>query len=271
MYTTLNDLEQDIDKILSLLNLAENIKEFTSVEIQETSFDTPFLENSKSVYDLARDNHSNFLILNGTLLLAIAGRFESFIRMTFEELCSNAVEMAERFSFLPKEMRENLVKYTAEVISNPRRYGHAEHGVKNFVKVLSDNLLDSEDFSEVNVSCLSITNENMRASVFGDLFKRIGINNIWLKVSEQARLQTFFEAHDREKTRKSAERFLNEIMNKRNEVAHPSSSITWPDNAFVEKSGAFVKVFAVVLIDSLTAIEFDLRHRIEEAKSRASD
>lgn len=29
---------------------------------------------------------------------------------------------------LPKPMKENLIKYTAEVISNPRKCGHADKG-----------------------------------------------------------------------------------------------------------------------------------------------
>ncbi|MDU1036990.1 MAG: hypothetical protein E7A30_12660, partial [Staphylococcus sp.] len=93
------------------INPSENISHNEIVTI---------IDKVNSLHLCARSNHSNLTILNNTLLLFIAGRFESFVRDTFEELCKNIVAMTDKFAYLPKEMRENLIKYTSEIISNPR-------------------------------------------------------------------------------------------------------------------------------------------------------
>jgi len=62
-------------------------------------------------------------ILNGVLLLYLAGRFENFVRQIFEDLADAVASDRKEFSELPKAMRENLVLYTAEIMQNPRKYG----------------------------------------------------------------------------------------------------------------------------------------------------
>lgn len=272
MYSTLPEYISDMDKVCSLLKLTDSLKSFIGGNADEIDGgENEFLNRVIELQELSRENHANLIVLNGTLLLFMTGRFESFVRSTFEELCINTSEKAERFIYLPKEMRESLITYTAEVISNPRKYGHADLGVKNFVRVLSDNLSDTKDLTEINSNCISITSENMRPTVLSDLFKRVGIKNIWEKISQQAKIQFFFETHDPGKAKKEAERYLGELMDKRNSIAHPSSSFTWPDHDYVQKTAEFLKVLGVVLVESLEVIEFDLGHRINEARaSKAS-
>lgn len=271
MYSTLPEYINDIDKISSLLKLTDSLKRFVGANPIETpAEENEFLNIVMELQGLSRENHANLIVLNGTLLLFMAGRFESFVRSTFEELCINTCEKAERFIYLPKEMRENLITYTAEVVSNPRKYGHADLGVKNFVRVLSDNLSDNKDLTEINANCISITSENMKPNVLSDLFKRVGVKNIWEKISQQAKIQVFFETHDASKARKESERYLGELMDKRNSIAHPSSSFTWPDHDYVQNTAAFLKILGVVLIDSLEVIEFDLVQRINEAKANTA-
>jgi hypothetical protein len=268
MYSTLPEYIRDIKKVVSLLELTNSLKEFVGKENEaEPVGDGKFLDSAIELHDFSKENHANMILLNGTLLLFMSGRFESFVRSTFEELCNNTSDKAERFGFLPKEMRENLISYTAEVIANPRKYGHGDMGVKSFVRVLSDNLIDSNDLAEINSACISITSENMRPSVLADLFKRVGIKNIWEKISQQAKIQLFFENHEAEKTRKDSEKYLNDLMDKRNTIAHPSSSFTWPDHDYVMKTAKFLEVLGVVLVDSLEVIEFDLGQRISTAKA----
>lgn len=254
MFTTLPEFQSSLRKIESLLMLTDSIKEFSAVSIPDL-VENQVLVNLSAV---SKDNRLNLPVLNGTLLLYISGQFEIFVKSTFEELCTNIAQKAERFSHLPKEMRENLIKYTAEVISNPRKYGHADLGVRAFVKVLSDNLSDESELNAINSSCISITNENMRPQILADLFKRVGVKNVWEKISEQAKMQMFFETHDSAVARKKAEALLNEVMTVRNGVAHPTSSFSWPDHDFIKSAIRFYGILGEVLVESLSAIEFDL-------------
>lgn len=298
MYTTLEDFHADLDKVTLLLSMTALLKDVAGMKIpQETlneislidkaacnhgDIKTAIIEGRESydeadasldiskiisLQDSAKENHSNLVVLNGTLLLFIAGRFESFVRETFEEFCKNIVIRANRFNDLPKEMRDNLIKFTSDVISNPRKYGHAEGGVKSFVKILSKNLIDDEDLSEVNHQCLSITHENMRPAILTDLFGRVGVKNIWEKISQQSQMQVYFETSDANITKSNAETFLNILMDKRNSIAHPSRSITWPDAEYILSSMMYFKALSSVLIDSLNALEFEIQKKIKDRQS----
>lgn len=209
------------------------------------------------LHTTSRSNHANLVILNGTLLLFITGRFESFVRETFEEYCKNLTERVEKYSQLPKEMKEGLLKYTSEVISNPRRYGHAENGVKSFVKIMNNNL-HNETPVEINYKCLSITSENMRPDVLADLFKRAGVKNLWEKLAQQSKFQLFWSSNDVASVRRQSEAYLNSLMETRNSIAHPSTSITWPDSDAIEKALQFFMTFGTVLIDVLPVYELDV-------------
>ncbi|WP_146005492.1 HEPN domain-containing protein [Erwinia sp. B116] len=209
------------------------------------------------LHSTSRNNHSNLVILNGTLLLFITGRFESFVRDTFEEYCKNLTERVDKFSDLPNDMKVNLMKYTSEVISNPRRYGHADNGVKAFVRVMNNNLHDISPV-EINYQCLSITSENMRAGVLSDLFQRAGVKNILEKLSQQSKLQLHWGSKDSALVSKSSEKYLNSLMELRNSIAHPSTSITWPDSEAINKALDFFRVFSTVLIDVLPVFELDV-------------
>src|SRR5690606_32530573 len=98
-----------LDKIESLLVLTDAVKEFSAASINEFEGN----ENLVNLNKMSKENRSNLPVLNGTLLLYVSGQFESFVKLTFEELCTNISQKAEKFSHLPKEMRENLIKYTA--------------------------------------------------------------------------------------------------------------------------------------------------------------
>jgi len=288
MYTTLSDFHADIEKSILLLSMTSLLKGFSGIHnfdkyfhnntdqevtvnaqqttitnTEQTKLDIKDIkDNLIALQESAKNNHSNLVVLNGTLLLFIVGRFESFIRETFEECCKNIVLRAKKFSHLPKEMKENVIRYTSEVISNPRKYGHSDNGVKSFVRVLSKNLADDDDLIEINHQCLSITHENMRPEILSDLFKRVGVKNIWEKISQQSQLQVFFETGDASYARSQSETFLNTLMDRRNSIAHPSRSITWPDVDYILKVLDFFKTLSSVIITSLDAIEFEIQQRI---------
>ncbi|WP_422528513.1 HEPN domain-containing protein [Serratia fonticola] len=299
MYTTLGDFHADLEKAELLLSMTSLLKEFSGsrnfddilnehfirnkekAEVEgitvslEKGRDTPphqvnvdeYLLKITSLQACSKVNHSNLVILNSTLLLFIVGRFESFVRETFEEFCKNIVIRANKFSQLPKDMRDNLIRYTSDVISNPRKYGHAENGVKSFVRILSKNLTDEEDLEEVNHQCLSITHDNMRPDIFNDLFKRVGVKNIWEKISQQSEMQVHFQTSDPNQTKNKAETFLNILMDKRNSIAHPSRSVTWSDSEYISTSLKFFKALSSVIIISLNSLEFDIQAKMDLSKN----
>jgi hypothetical protein len=152
---------------------------------------------------------------------------------------------------------------TGEIIANPRKYGHGDKGVAGFVTVLATNLADSQPLNDVNAACLSVTYENMREPVLSDLFARIGIQKLWDRIGEQAKVKTHFDAHDSGHARSLAAAYLNTLMERRNRIAHPSGTVEWPDVSVVREDVEFLAVIGAVLSELVPNFEADLANRFD--------
>jgi len=155
-------------------------------------------------------------------------------------------------------MQQNLVLLTAEVMANPRKYGHAENGVKHFVNILAENLKAQNPIAEVNSKCLSITNENMWPDTLNELFARIGAKDLWRRIGEQAGIMAFFETGESQKAESMARGLLKDFMETRNMIAHPSRTLTWPDTAKVLRFVDFIDVLTSALSDIAIVYEKSL-------------
>lgn len=224
------DFDNDLNKVTAQLDFIEKVRKFTAYipEHDDPSLVTPFGIQALAIHDDAKSIHSNLPLASGTLILYTCGRFEAMTRMLFEDLCQRLASNAGSFARLPKKMRTNLPIFTAKVISDPRKYGHAENGVRAFVTTLASNLAVGATVERVNHECLSLTEANMRADVLADLFGRIGVINIWSQISEQATLKAFFSEADSKQVETKARRKLDDLMELRNRIAHPSGELDWP-------------------------------------------
>lgn len=226
MNPVFHDFQLDLDRLKKILLLAEKLPAFRACNIEdigETGHPTAVSE----LHTAVQDSHAEMPILNGVLLLYLAGRFENYVRDLFEDLCDSVAGECSEFAHLPRQMRENLVKYTAEVIGNPRKYGHGENGVHAFVSTLADNL-DGKPLDGVNSKCLSVTSENMWPDTLANIFGRIGVDKIFERLGEQASVQAFFQVNQSDRAVKEARSYLTRFMELRNRIAHPSGAITWP-------------------------------------------
>lgn len=226
----IKDFEDDLDKVSAQLDFIEIVRKYTAVTVQhdDIALTSQFGAESHIVHEGAKRVHGNLTLASGTLILYTCGRFEAMTRVLFEDLCQRLVARAEYFARLPKKMRENLPIFTAKVISEPRKYGHAENGVRTFVTTLASNLAVDAKVDRINHECLSVTESNMRADVLADLFGRIGASSIWSQVSSQASMKAFFQEVDSVKVEANARRKLNDLMDLRNRIAHPSKEFEWP-------------------------------------------
>lgn len=228
MNPVLQDFLLDLQRLRRMFELSRQFSSFPTIQLDpDTNRDDIIRGAVASLHALATESHSDIPILNGVLLLYLGGRFENFVREIFEDLCDSLAGKFTDFTHLPKPMRENLVRFTAEVVGNPRKYGHAENGVTAFVKTLSDNL-SGVKLSGVNSKCLSITTENMWPDTVNEIFGRIGGNGVWERIGQQASIQRFFQVDQPEKATREAKRILKELMELRNKIAHPSAGIIWP-------------------------------------------
>lgn len=240
------DFDSDLNKVTAQLEFIESIRKFTSYipEQDDSSLVTPFGAQALAIHEIAKCVHSNLPLTSGTLILYTCGRFEAMARVLFEDLCQRLASNAGSFARLPKKMRTNLPIFTAKVISNPRKYGHAENGVRAFVTTLASNLAVGATVERVNHECLSLTEANMRADVLSDLFGRIGVISIWSQISEQATLKAFFSEADSKQVETKARRKLDDLMELRNRIAHPSGELEWPSIDSLRNYIQFLRLLA---------------------------
>jgi len=245
----LKDFILDLTRLRRMLALAETLSAFRccalTAEVIEGNPDKDVIGKLQAA---AKESHPDMPILNGVLTLYLAGRFENFVRELFEDLCDSVAGQCTYFSQLPKAMRENLIKFTAEVVSSPRKYGHAENGVIAFVGTLAENL-NGYPLKGVNNKCLSITSENMWADTLQEIFGRIGANKVWERLGQQAPLQIFFHIDDPVKATSESRKVLNDFMVLRNKIAHPSGDLTWPSLDQALKYIDFCEKIATALSD----------------------
>jgi hypothetical protein len=260
MEPIIQDFEADLDRITDQLDFIDLVHQFTACLPNDDDLNatTAFFREAIAVHERARCVQASLTVASGTLILYTCGRFETMARTLFEDLCQRLVGRAGHFARLPKMMRENLPIFTAKVISEPRKYNHAENGVRSFVAVLAENLAVNAQVQRVNHECLSLTEANMRANVLAELFGRIGATNLWSDLSSQAQLKTYFEERDNGKVESSARRKLNMLMDLRNKIAHPSGQIEWPSTEALRDYIVFLRLLSRSMADVVGVYEVTL-------------
>lgn len=228
MEELLSEFINDLNHIKGMVNLKDIMEDVGCIKI-ESDFDEKKYSKFIELQQKSLETKVSLKMIPGIIVPYLGGRFENFVRNVFEDLSLTIASSVNEYKELPRDMRENLVSYTAEVISKPRKYGHAERGVESFIKILSRNISEN-DLSSINTACLSITYENMRPDVLKSLFDRIGMKDVWKGISEQFELKLFLGQTESNDTKNLAEKHLREFMDKRNMIAHPSNDLTWSDS-----------------------------------------
>ncbi|MGO9535122.1 MAG: HEPN domain-containing protein [Syntrophobacteraceae bacterium] len=249
MNPVLQDFCLDLDRLRRIFSVSQALIKFRSCTFEPVIISDEILKQAVSqLHAATQAAHAEMPILNGVLLLYLAGRFENFVREIFEDLSDTIAGQCGQFAHLPRKMQENLTKFTAEVIANPRKYGHGDNGVIAFVTTMADNL-NGRPLAGVNSKCLSITSENMWPDTLSEVFARIGATTVWERLGQQASVQTFFHVDQPDKATSEAKKFLTEFMKLRNQIAHPSGDLMWPSMELSMQHIEFCDVVSRALAD----------------------
>ena len=150
----LKEFQDDLERVKKLLVFIKTLQTYAG-----TTPSAGATAETHNVHTQSVACHADLTILVGTMILYLGGRFEHFVRTEFEEMCDTIAVRCNSYDRLPKEMRQTLIVRTAEVMSNPRKYGHADKGVEAFIKNLAENMNDRTQLRAINSACLSITYE----------------------------------------------------------------------------------------------------------------
>ncbi len=244
----LQEFKNDLTKVRKLLGMLNSLRNFAASQKPQTpggEFDT----RAVLLHDATIVCHADLVVLSGAIVLYLGGRFEFFVRERFEQSCDAIASKCVKFNDLPRVMREKMITMTAEVMADPRKYGHAEKGVEAFIKNLALNIGATSGLTNVNRQCLSITYENMRAGTLKELFERIDAKDIWQAIAEQAAVRTLFVTQQVDGTKSKAIKYLNDFMEVRNKIAHPSGNFSWPDITTVQEHLDYFDILAQAISD----------------------
>lgn len=242
--SVLKEFEDDAGRVEQLLNLILSFRAFAG----ETS---DLDGRAKQLWDDAQGARTDLPLLSGSLLLYLCGRFEYFVRELISTIVDDLVDLVSTYDELPPALRKQVLLRTLEINVNPRKFDYDASGAAALAAQLADNLAGRNDGSInllVDAKTVTITESNMRPDALADLFKRVGIDGLWNTLGKQLTLKSHMGKTTDEDCRKSAMARLEDIMNERNKVAHPTGSNVFPDAASVRAISLFFRALAQVLV-----------------------
>jgi len=249
MEEILRSFTQDLQDIEKVVELLEGLSIFGQEPvIDEALANTAYLRTSAILHKKITDGHPGSVKIPGTLMLYLGGRFEHFVKILFEDLSSQVANNYTEFKKLPTTMQQALIFNTSEVIASPRKFGHGDGARDTFIKNLADNI-HLNNLSHINYQCLSITSTNMRPDIIAELFAKVGLKDIWKKIGEQAKIKTYFGTDANQYAETECRKYLDNFMETRNKIAHPSGSFTWPSNEELKNHIKFFKLAGIILLE----------------------
>jgi hypothetical protein len=242
----LDDFEADVNRVGHLLNLIKTFRAFAASSPRAAATTAEPWVEATSLLEAARRSRTDLPIVSGSIQLYLAGRFEYFVRQTVELVAGEIASKASNFAALPEQLRSELKSKTLDIAQEPRRYGYDEIGAD----ALLDSLMSAKKMTarpiRISTEVLAITDANMKDRVLAELMKRVGIKDFWRDVGKQADIKLLLDTQSDAESTVAAQNRLNEIMEERNQVAHPTASTNFPDPDKVLNSASFLRGLAQV-------------------------
>lgn len=247
----LEQFHDDLNRASELLRLTLLFRSFagSSMPAEVRDGSVPWQE-SIDLAEIAPQVRTDLPIMSGSVLLYLCGRFENFVREMAMAIGDEYAASASTYGDLPESVRSELFNRTLEVARSPAKYNFERFEADQIIGTLADSLRGSTG-SPVSIESrlLAITDANMHSRMMAEVFKRIGIDNLWRDLGKQAPLKTYLsEADDGQCTKKASMR-LDKIMKERNSVAHPTSATTFPDPDQVQATVEYFRVLSRVSVD----------------------
>ncbi|MEV6219605.1 MAE_28990/MAE_18760 family HEPN-like nuclease [Nocardia sp. NPDC051833] len=231
--------------------LVDSFKDFAASTPPFSTDEHEQWNEARSLLELAPAVRTDLPLLSGSLLLYLCGRFEYFVRDLVVAVADSLTEKASSYSELPTDLRQQLYEQVLTVAKSPEKFGYTRPEAEGLVVALAANLEGRDALESVPSKPLSITESNMNSRVFANIFKRVGIADIWQEIGKQAQLKAHLEKGDDRGCRSEAVNFLDKIMKERNGIAHPTAGTTFPDSEHVAKVCDFYLVLGRVVVDVL--------------------
>lgn len=250
-----DDFKNDTTRVENLLNLTKKFRDFgastppqssPSGETASSCVDahSPWIE-AISLHTESKARRTDLPIFSGSLFLYLVGRFEYCIRQIIEVISDEIVLKTSKYEKLPSQMKKMLKQRTLEIAQNPKKFGYDEISSEALLEDFMDNVKGVKAIISIKSEILSITESNMRPQILQDLLKIVCIKEFWRDIGRQANIKLFtVETSDNEASAKS-QAILNDIMEDRNQIAHPTMSTQFPDADIVLQRAEFLQIIVL--------------------------
>jgi hypothetical protein len=241
----LDDFEKDISRVEQLLQLLQTFREFAGQDIELTG-------SARDLFDVAQQARTDLPILSGSLLLYLAGRFEYFVRELVGTIVDDLVDKSATYGELPSALRKEVLSRTLQINQNPAKFNYDAASAAALAAQLASNLSGADGGGSslfVDAATVTITESNMRPEVLVDLLKRVGVVGVWETLGKQLALKTLLNEVTDNGCKAAAAKRLDDIMNERNKIAHPTGDVAFPDALIVAEIANYFRVLGLVLVE----------------------
>ncbi|MGK5551626.1 HEPN domain-containing protein [Actinomadura kijaniata] len=244
----LHEFESDLKRVRELLGLIKSFREFGSSS--PPGMDIEWQE-AVALKGIAPTVRTDLPLISGSMVLYLCGRFEYFVRQVIESMVDEIANQVTHYENLPNALRDELKRRTLEVVKTPSKYGFSSDEADALLIGLAENLNGQTGGGSIiiNSKVLSITESNMRAEVFSEVMKRVGMKEIWKDIGKQAKLKLFLQKQADGECTEAARVRLNDLMKDRNQIAHPTGGTSFPDPDKVLWITEYLEAFAAVLVE----------------------
>lgn len=262
----LSDFKSDVERVENLLTLTKLFRDFGASKALENE---PAWKEALDLHKASEARRTDLPILAGSLLLYLTGRFEYCVRQIVEAMVDDIVSKTDNYQCLPHQIRKSIKQKTLEIAQNPKKYGHDEITSEAILESFVLNIKGTGQGLTVKSEVLSITDANMRPAVLQDLLKTVGLTEFWRDMGRQANIKIALEKSIDQEAAIEAQSRLNEIMEERNQIAHPTNTTQFPDADKVLKVAEFLKVLSSNTVD-LSKVYLSSYRAKEEPQAIAS-
>ena len=219
MYLALNEFLARVKSIEGTIDLVERLVAFGLVHPRQVNATARTLHRSVRKVGLSGIQPS----LDGSVLL-ITAAFEQFVSDVMIAFAANLPDKILAYKDLPNAIRSANERQTGEAL-NRSRPRFTEYDLQRFVENLAKCHAGEVPYV-LNGEAIALNERSLRSSTLRDLFKRLGIQDIWTLVASTRTLKRWSGRGGAKAARSRAENQLNELIDNRNQIAHRVGTTT---------------------------------------------
>lgn len=262
MESSLQNFKAGIDGLISYIELEEAKEEFFKDGIaryfSSNESDVEFRFFVSSVVFRGSTNSKRFLY--NSMIVSLYGYLESYIEGLIEGYISQLTLDCGKYSYVPAEVRNLHLELSIDLLKSTKKDRNlAEEDKLNSLKLIVKNMNscinEVDDFS-LNDGAYSIHTANFRYDSIHTIFQRVGINSI-LKLSlerdelksEIKRINSLPDEVDRSILIKFLASELDDLAQRRNEIAHGSLNTDLQSLDLFKNRANFIKIIGCAIYD----------------------